>query len=299
MANSRTSKSALTAKDDVLGADGHFTFSIADLLGNDPGSLAKVDTSKQFFFGDTAADQADQLGYLTAHGITDNHNGTYTITSAGDDFNYFVQIGNKGTWSEAHVDVTAPPAPPSGPHAGALLLEENFDNLTTDPVHASVALGNGWVSTYSDPTFYRADIFHSGVNGFTATSGNYWFDTMAGATVNSAASYVKDFTATNSGKAMLSFDIGVQDYTTADGHHLSTLDDPLAAFSFHLDGVVIAAAHADEIFNQVGAGTFVHFDVLFNVTPGTHTFEMTDNSHGLDDGAGFALDSIQIHDWIV
>ena len=45
-----------------------------------------------------------------AHGITDNHDGTYTIKVDAEDFSYFVQIGNKGTWSQADVDVTAPPA---------------------------------------------------------------------------------------------------------------------------------------------------------------------------------------------
>ncbi len=79
MATSPTTKSALlsgAAKDDVVGLNGDFNFTIADLLGNDPGGAAKVDVTKQFFFGDTAPAGggiptiAAQVAYLAAHGIT-------------------------------------------------------------------------------------------------------------------------------------------------------------------------------------------------------------------------------------
>src|SRR5262245_28441730 len=100
MATSPTSKSATqsgAAKDDVVGLDGHYTFKIAGLLANDPGGANKIGVG-QFFCGNTAADQADQAGYLAKHGIIDNHDGSFTLTSAATDFSYFVQIGNKGTW---------------------------------------------------------------------------------------------------------------------------------------------------------------------------------------------------------
>src|SRR4051812_22129966 len=113
MGTSPSTKSALlsgAAKDDTLGQDGVFTFTISDLLGNDPGGAAKADITKQFFFGDTAADQKNQVQYLIDHGIKDNGDGSYTV-EAGHDFNYFVQMGNKGTWSTAHVDVADAPEP--------------------------------------------------------------------------------------------------------------------------------------------------------------------------------------------
>ena len=103
MPTSPTSQSALlsgAAKDDVVGLNGDYTFTIADLLANDPGGAAKVNVDKQFFFGDTAADQTDQAAYLVDHGITDNGDGTYTIDQRRDRLQYFVQIGNKGTWSQ-------------------------------------------------------------------------------------------------------------------------------------------------------------------------------------------------------
>jgi len=113
MATSPISQSATqsgAAKDDVVGLNGDFTFTIADLLANDPGGAAKVDVTKQFLFGTTQTDWDDQAGYLADHGIIDHHNGTYTITSGGEAFQYMVQIGKKGTWSLADVDVTAPVA---------------------------------------------------------------------------------------------------------------------------------------------------------------------------------------------
>ena len=54
MATLSTTKSALlsgAAKDDVVGLNGDFNFTIADLLGNDPGGAAKVNVDTQFFFG--------------------------------------------------------------------------------------------------------------------------------------------------------------------------------------------------------------------------------------------------------
>lgn len=54
MGTSTTSNSAQNsgaAKDDVVGLNGDYDFTIADLLKNDPGGAAKVDVTKQFFFG--------------------------------------------------------------------------------------------------------------------------------------------------------------------------------------------------------------------------------------------------------
>ena len=123
MATSPTSKSALlsgAAKDDVVGLNGDYTFTISDLLANDPGGAAKVDVTKQFFFGNSAPVSggipsiADQVTYLSNHGITAHVSAdgksfvSFDIGRDAQDINYFVQIGNHGTWSEAHVDVNAP-----------------------------------------------------------------------------------------------------------------------------------------------------------------------------------------------
>lgn len=117
MATSPTTTSAPlsgAAKDDTVGLNDDFTFTVKELLANDAASAAKVALGSQFFFGDTAADQANQAAYLDAHGITkisDDNGGTYSIDSDAIDFSYFVQIGNKGTWSQADVTVADTPEP--------------------------------------------------------------------------------------------------------------------------------------------------------------------------------------------
>jgi hypothetical protein len=87
MGTSPTTQSAQlsgAAKDDVVGLNGDFNFTIADLLANDPGAVAKLNLSSQFFFGNitdyNSAGQvvngiptiAAQKTYLAAHGITAN-----------------------------------------------------------------------------------------------------------------------------------------------------------------------------------------------------------------------------------
>jgi len=294
LATSPTSKSALlsgAAKDDVLGADGNFTFSIADLLANDPGGAAKVDITKQFFFGDTAADQANQSAYLTAHGIIDNHDGTYTIGAGALDFNYFVQIGNKGTWSQAAVDVTAPV-----PHAGAELFTENFDNLSGTQIvdlasNTVVAMTtdlaqNGWTGTGG-----HSEVSASGYQNIDSTTGGFWFDTQ-----NSPGSIDVShaFNDPTGGKAQLSFDIGVQS-TDYNGQHYET--DPNGSFSFKVDGNVVATYSTQDIINMGGQNDLVHVDLLVDLAAGAHTLELVDNS--VAGYAGFAVDSIQVHDWVV
>ena len=86
------------------------------MLANDPGGAAKVSIGTQFYFGDTAADKLDQTKYLADHGIkkiSDLDGGTYQINADAKDFSYFVQIGNKGTWSQADVEVADRPEVPN------------------------------------------------------------------------------------------------------------------------------------------------------------------------------------------
>lgn len=136
MGTSTTSNSAQNsgaAKDDVVGLNGDYDFTIADLLKNDPGGAAKVDVTKQFFFGNITDYAGGKYGavvngiptldaqkaYLLDHGITVKidpvtHNWmSFDIGEHGQDFDYMVQIGNKGTWSSAHVDVVGTPPPPA------------------------------------------------------------------------------------------------------------------------------------------------------------------------------------------
>jgi hypothetical protein len=88
------------------------TFTIRDLLANDPGGAAKLGIS-QFFFGDNASFLA-QKAYLDLHHIGYDPTQTtgftldsvFTLNIDSIDFQYMVQIGNKGTWSQGDVDVS-------------------------------------------------------------------------------------------------------------------------------------------------------------------------------------------------
>jgi len=303
MATSPTTKSALlsgAAKDDMLGQDGDFIFSIKDLLANDPGGAAKLDLTKQFFFGDSASDQNNQGAYLTAHGITDNHDGTYTIGAGATDFNYFVQIGNKGTWSTASVDVTAPV-----PHAGDLLFEENFDGasksatMIADPSNGETVARvvdlaeSGWIGGQ------HTEEGVSGYGGIVGTSGglhDFWFDTQnspGGANISHA--FTDTTAAANGVTSVLSFDIGTQNLTF-NGQNYAT--DPNASFDFKIDGNTVAHFDADDFATP---NQLQHFDIDISAYANAgdqHTLQLIDTT-ATAGYTGFAIDTIQIHDWHV
>ena len=194
-------------------------------------------------------------------------------------------IGNKGTWSTAHVDVA--------PHAGDSLFTENFDNYSPNSAvynpHADFS-SKGWVSQNS----VANEVVAYGINNVNGTDG-FWYDTQG---TSGGVDIKTTFTDTNGGKDQLTFDVAVQNFHSGDGRDLATLDDPNASFQFKVDGQAVATVTAQEIFDQVGNGNMMHFDVKFDVAAGDHhTFELVDLSHPGD--VGFAIDNIQVHDWIV
>jgi hypothetical protein len=310
LATSPTSKSATTsgaAKDDTLGDDGHFTFTydelVVKLLANDPGGAAKVDITKQFFFGDNATGNhnlQDQNNYLASHGITNDGHGNYTIGADATDIDYFVQIGNKGTWSEAHVDVTAPV-----PHAGAELFSENFDGYAgsaiTDPSNGTAVAevtdlnaAHGWTGAQ------HTELGANGYGGIAATSGGasgFWFDTQNSPGGADISHTFTDTTAAVGGTtSVLSFDIGTQNLTF-NGQTYATATD--ASFEFRIDGNAVATFHASDFATP---DQLQHFDVNIAASAygagNTHTLELVDTS-AAPGFTGFAVDSVHVHDWIV
>jgi hypothetical protein len=288
MGTSPTSKSASNsnaAKDDALGVDanGHVTFTIAQLLANDAGGANKLGVG-QFFFGsghDNDSPLAQQL-YMTTHGIIDNHDGTYT--AALGDFDYSVQIGNKGTWSTAHVDVA--------PHAGGNLFTENFDGYTNAPQFDVVDLHtkNDWSGAS------HSELGASGYGNIAATSGGasgFWLDTRnSPGPVDMSHTFIDP----TGGKAQLSFDVATQslDYQ---GQHYAT--DPNGSFAFKVDGKVVAEYTTAQLNAAGGENHMLHFDVQFDTgaAGSQHTLELVDLS--APGFTGFAVDSIHVNDWIV
>src|SRR3954447_20328291 len=202
MGTSPTTQSAQqsgAAKDDVVGLNGDLTFTIADLLANDPGGANKL--AGHFFFGTIQwyADhnividwahggvptQANQDAYLATNGITTTDHITYTINAGATDIDYMVQIGNKGTWSVAHVDVA---------HAGASLFSENFEGYATannvvnaggayEVVVANMANNNGGQATGGWTGDTASSVELGGANyGNALANSSHWLDTQS--TVN-------------------------------------------------------------------------------------------------------------------
>jgi hypothetical protein len=267
------------AKDDTL--DGFSDFTKGDLLANDAGGVKAT----SFFFGIGAASQADQDAYMTAHGIVDNHDGTFgfdiSSSSFTGSFDYSVQTAN-GTWTTAHVNVA---------HEGASLLTENFDTQTSDPVWG---YGDMTQTGWTNNNGLQTELINQAYAGphITATSGAYMLDTQAspgGVDLSHA------FTDATGGAAELSFDIGIQAFAP----NYST--DPNAALDFKVDGNVVAHITYADVLLATGGQTDVlaHFDIVFNDgAAGAHVLEIVDVT-GQPGNVGFALDSVQIHDWVI
>lgn len=320
MATSPTSKSATqsgAAKDDVVGLDGHYTFTIADLLSNDPGGAAKVDLTKQFFFGDSI-DLAAQKAYLDAHHIGYNADfSVFTINEASDDFHYMVQIGNKGTWSQADVDVRAPAPPPivvaDTHHNGALVAEWTFENHTQaggDNVGTPSGFWNlnQWAADHlgiygdeADQFGFSSDIQVHGVDGHraldtAASPGNIFLQAIPEGRGGPDAT-MPDLDA---GKDYhVEVTILKQDYSdipemVANG---TAGTDPDAWVSFQFNGQALNV-HATDVKFDGHNNEFVKFDMVFQGIEGEDSFVI--QSHGSNDSAqGLLIDSIQVHDWIV
>ena len=81
-----------------------------------------------------------------------------------------------------------------------------------------------------------------------------------------------------------------------DGQNFAT--DPNASFEFRIDGETVAQFDALDFtnFNEMQ-----HFDIAiddYNNTGSEHTLELVDTS-STDGYFGFAVDSVQIHDWVI
>ena len=255
--------------------------------------------STQFFFGDSISLE-DQKDYLDAHHILYNDEFTeFTLTSESTDFQYMVQIGNRGTWSQGDVEVIARKSPPrrGQPVHRELrrLRGADPDDLLRNgiPVFAAVNLdaASGWNGAAT------SELGAGGYGTIETTSGTaptaFWLDSQ-----NSPGgiSISHTFQDDNGGTNQLSFDIAVQDlvyqsvaYATANN----------ASIEFRIDGVAVASlSYAEVLAGAGGANDMFHVEELFSVVAGQHTLSIVDTS---PDAAftGFAIDSIQINDWLI
>lgn len=302
MAQSPIAKSATinnAAKDDVVGLNGDYSFTISDLLANDPGGAAKNDVTKQFFFGSIGDYTTDQIvngiptidaqkDYLAAHHISYNETFTeFTINHDSTDIQYMVQMGNKGTWSLADVDVNVPAIEP---HAGNLLFSENFDSYSGED-HGSwsgVNLGvGGWANTEGTGAYGEV------VRTDAATSGHQWLDTQNSPGGTNIANWFHDDTG---GAFLLQFDLGVHDF--GDGPMQETAHD--AEFQVLIDNKVVKTLHWSDFDTP---GKMEHFSIVVDAgngdASGNHGISFVDTTASQGNYVGFMLDSIQVNDWVV
>jgi hypothetical protein len=327
MATSPTSTSALlsgAAKDDVVGLNGDYNFTISDLLANDPGAAAKLNISTQFFFGDVAPgnffpfpSMLEQVAYLAQHHITAHLNETGTaftsfdINAGATDFRYFEQIGNKGTWSTATVDVAGAPVPPPVPHDGVSLFSENFgahylnaedylpdglpeadsinlnpqigiDPVTQLPIHDP----NGWFGLgVKSGEFYPtvqlvAD--DTGVSSAPGTTDDYWLNFLPTGFDRNAikktatGDLTHTFTDGTAGADHVSFDLANFDFNRTDstGQVVHFTTKPTDTFDFKIDGNVVFHTTAQQIHDTVGDNTMQHVNLLVSLSAGEHTLAL-------------------------
>jgi hypothetical protein len=229
---------------------------------------------------------------LAKHGITTEDGVTFHINPGATDFQYMVQIGNKGTWSAANVDVTAPA------HAVGSLFSENFDGYAGDVIESNgtpvaevtnLNTASGWVGAE------HTELGANGYGGIKTTSGDFWLDSQnSPGGIDISHTFTDTTEAVQGTTSVLSFDIGIQSLAF-NGQHYET--DPNASFDLKIDGAVVAQLKASDS-EFATPNKMVHIDIPIEsyAAAGTqHTLELIDTS--APGYTGFAIDTIHIHDW--
>jgi hypothetical protein len=304
MAKLPTDKAATNnaAKDDVVGLNGDYDFTIKDLLANDPGGANK---NGNFFFGDSAGDQAKQAQYLADHHITkisDVDGGTYHVDAGATDFNYFVQIGGNGTWSEAHVHVAGTPAPVDTHHVGDQIAKWDFEDTSVTDArgYQQVSAPNGWfnVSDYAEQnnlgTYAKTMEVVDGTNGPATGFGageHQWLDTAASPGNIWIQLSEANRTTNIQHDAQLTFSVAKQDLGLA-GH-----TDPNASVEFYFNYELVGTVKASEL-NDVNQ--FHEFSAIVHANDSMATDQLFIKSSGTAEGyQGLAIDHIMLHDWLI
>ena len=194
------------------------------------------------------------------------------------------------------------------PHTGETLFVENFDE-TPITVYAApsgpVASGTidlvaeGWTGTGHNDDFgftTVSEVAMSNMFGPTeATSGNQFLDTQnTPGQINISHTFTDNTAAIDGKTATLSFDIGKMNIDWGGGYQTNANE----TFEFRIDDQKVAEFTASQ-FNDADLH---HFDIdisdYADNTDSIHTLSLV-NTSAAASTIGFAVDSIQINDWIV
>lgn len=203
--------------------------------------------------------------------------GDFTVdpSAAGftGEFTYIVRLAN-GTYSQASVDFAVG-------QAGQSLFMENFGSYITSAQWVTANLAStGW--TYGVGSA-GTEVVVDGYMGIDGTEGGAWLDTQGSPGPINISHAVGD---TNDGQALLTFSVAAQEFGSFES--AGTLD-------FYWNGMLVESVDRSEL----GAnGVFQEFNlVVDSAAGGANTLTIQDT--GPATVVGFALDYVQVSDWII
>jgi hypothetical protein len=233
----------------------------------------------------------------------------YTINSDGHDFQYMIQTGNKGTWSTANVDVTAPEKVVAPHLSGNELLQNwNFegDDANNDNGFVSVDSVMGWTNEPGGSASMEIQHEDFGfLKGFAAGE-HQWFDTSASP---GNIHIGQEFDLADGAKAQLSVSVAAEDILfnngstwntyqpDADDHLLFKFNDDtvldIQLANFTTNGVVDWNQFHDFTVGVTGQAGTDHFEIQ---TTGMDQYTDAGVIHGY---AGFAVDHVSLQEWLI
>ncbi len=258
---------------------------------------------------------------------------TYTIKVTGLDWDNVDQLGVRATSTSTAegsikgVDTCAvvhTPPPPPTEHKGDLLFLETFDGYNNQLEHGTwgqvnltagspkqpdgqvhywaQADGNGgWASVGGEVV--KGNAFPGSIGGSSTQSGDdFWLDTQNSPGGINISNWFHD---PSGGKFLLEFDIGTHDFGTGPMEET----DPNASFDVSIDGNVVAHfAHmgGGDPNNKFDIDNWTH-DQMQHISlvldggsaAADHLITLHDTTAATDRYVGFAVDTIQVHDWVV
>ena len=255
-----------SAKDDNVTLSPTNTFTLDDILGNDPGSAI-------FQPGSIVVTGAPGSGIYY-----DADLGIFHVTGNVTSFDYMIQMAN-GSYSTATVTLDGG----AGAAAGVIRFEETFDGYTEAmPWGYGDLSTNGWTGTTN------AEIVQDGYQ--TVLVGTDpdadWLDTQGSpGAINITHDVVDD-----GGNALISFTAAYQEFVSDSVSYVT--GDTL---EFVWNGAVVMTISAAG-FPE--ANQFLDFSVVVDSeSDGDNTLQIRDTA-GLE-YVGFALDSVTVNDWII
>ena len=236
--------------------------------------------------------------YLADHGITSNGWHLHHHQRCHD-FKYMIQTGNKGTWSTASVDVTAP-EPVVEPHLSDKELVSNWDfeqNFITDGTEAAYFIGapTGWTDLTNGAVTPELAKNWGGVgdDGSFGEGESQWLDSAGSpGNIDISTTLAPENDLAEGHTAQLSVSVAAQ--ALSFGSQYTIPDDAELVFNFNGHEVLkINASDFGDDFN-----TFHTLTADVTGVEGADTLEIY-STHQDAANSGFAIDHVSVHEWLI